>query len=170
MKIGSFAIIIFLVVSCGEFASSPFGDHKASINDTSKADFHPDDQLLISAKAQFREGNYGKASNLFKQAIDVSANDPQAWLGYAASSDMLRRWDKSDKAYRKLRPMIGNRIEYHNNLGYSYLLRGNLRTARREILKAYEMDPSNEFAANNLELLRNSVTFPKRGRKLSTGI
>lgn len=164
------AAMAFGAVSCTEFSGSPFGDHKASIQDTSRADYHPDDQLLISAKAQFREGNYGKASRLFKKAIDVSASDPQAWLGYAASSDMLRRWDKSDVAYAKLRPMIGHRIEYHNNLGYSYLLRGSLRSARHEFLKAYEIDPSNEFAANNLELLRNSVNYPKRGPETSTGI
>ena len=170
MKVISIATMALVLVSCAELGVSPFGDHKASNYDTSRADYHPDDQLLISAKANFREGNYGKANRLFKQAIDVSENDPQAWLGYAATSDMLRRWDKSDLAYRKLRPMIGNRIEYHNNLGYSYLLRGNLRAARREILKAYEIDPSNEFAANNLELLRNSVGYPKRGPELSTGI
>ena len=170
MKVVSFAVIILAVASCGEFTSSTFGDRNSNVNDTSRADFYPNDQLLISARNQFRNKNYGKANTLFKKAIDTGSNDPQAWLGYAATSDMLNRFDKSDVAYRKLQPMIGNRIEYHNNLGYSYLLRGNLRAARREILKAYEMDPSNQFAANNIELLRNSISYPKRGEKLSTGI
>jgi hypothetical protein len=29
-------------------------------------------------------------------------------------------------------------------------------------LRAYEIDPSNERAANNLELLRNSINYPRR--------
>ena len=30
--------------------------------------------------------------------------------------------------------------------------------------QAYEIDPTNEIAANNLELLRNSINYPKRAR------
>jgi Flp pilus assembly protein TadD len=118
--------------------------------------------LIVEAKVQFRANQYGKASSLFKRALDVAPNDPQALLGYAASSDMLRRFDQADMAYRRLQPIIGNRIEFHNNYGYSQLLRGNLQVARRHFLIAYEQDPSNEFAANNLELLRNSVSYQRR--------
>lgn len=144
----------------GEF--SAFSDSAQSARDTSNRDYYPDDQLIVTAKAQFREGNYGKAYTAAKKAIDVVPEDPQAWLIFAASSDMLRRFDKSDFAYRKLQPMIGNRIEFLNNVGYSQLLRGNLQSARRYFLQAYEMDPSNATTANNLEMLRNSVNFPKR--------
>ena len=86
-----------------------------------------------------------------------------AWLGYAASSDHLARFDNSDQAYQRLSSMIPNRPEYLNNVGYSYLLRGNLVQARRYFLKAYEIDPANETTANNLELLRNSTTSIQRG-------
>lgn len=141
---------------------SAFSDSAQSVKDTSNRDYYPNDQLIVSAKAQFREGNFGKAYSLSKKAIDVQPEDPAAWLVFAASSDMLRRFDKSDYAYRKLQPVIGNRIEFLNNVGYSNLLRGNLQSARRYFLQAYEMDPSNETTANNLELLRNSVNFPKR--------
>ena len=58
--------------------------------------------------------------------------------------------------------MIGGRPEYYNNVGYSYLLRGNLLQARSSFLKAYELDPANETTANNLQLLSNSATFAKR--------
>jgi Flp pilus assembly protein TadD len=144
----------------GDFSS--FGDDAATIADTSNRDYYPNDQLIVEAKVQFRANQYGKASSLFKRALDVAPNDPQALLGYAASSDMLRRFDQADMAYRRLQPIIGNRIEFHNNYGYSQLLRGNLQVARRHFLIAYEQDPSNEFAANNLELLRNSVSYQRR--------
>ncbi|MFD1196041.1 hypothetical protein ACFQ3C_15310 [Seohaeicola saemankumensis] len=149
---------------------SSFGDKASTISDTSDRDYYPDDQLLVAAKLQFQNDNYGKANSLFKRALDVAPNDPQALLGYAATSDMLRRFDQSDMAYRKLQPIIGNRIEFHNNYGYSQLLRGNLQVARRHFLIAYEMDPSNEFSANNLELLRNSVNYQRRSRGDLRGI
>ncbi len=141
---------------------SSFGNTASSAADTSNVDYYPDDQLIVSAKVQFNSKNYGKASALFKKALDVAPDDPQALLGYAASSDMLRRFDLADLAYRRLQPIIGKRIEYHNNYGYSQLLRGNLQVARRHFIIAYEMDPANETAANNLQLLRNSSSYQKR--------
>jgi Flp pilus assembly protein TadD len=59
--------------------------------------------------------------------------------------------------------MIGNTPVYYNNIGYSHLLRGDLRTARRYFLKAYELDPGNEVTARNLELMKNSVNYAQRG-------
>src|SRR5215204_1084014 len=81
---------------------SSFGDKAATVADTSVVDYYPDDQLLVEGKAQYKARNYGKAYALFKKSIDVMPNDPVAWLGYAASSDQLRRFDNSDVAYKKL--------------------------------------------------------------------
>ncbi len=164
---------IFSLTACteggiGDFSS--FGDGAATVADTSNVDYYPDDQLIVAAKVQFNAKNYGKANTLFKRAIDVAPNDPQALLGYAATSDMLRRFDQADMAYRKLQPIIGNRVEFHNNYGYSQLLRGNLQVARRHFLIAYEQAPSNAHAANNLELLRNSSSYQRRGRGDLRGI
>lgn len=159
MRIFLALLMVFSLSSCD---LAIFSDSRAITKDTANRSYYPDDEPLVAAKAHFREGNYGRAYTFFDKALDVTPEDPAAWLGFAASSDMLRRWDKSDRAYRKLRPIIGHRIEYHNNYGYSLLLRGDLRGARRHFLKAYEIDPSNEIAANNLELLRNSINFPKR--------
>ncbi len=144
----------------GNFAST--SDGAASVADTSNTAFYPDDQAIVTGKVQFREGNYGRAFAAFKKALDVQPKDPQALLGYAAAADMLRRFDQADAAYRTLQPMIGNRVEFRNNYGYSLLLRGNLKGAREQFLKAYEIDPSNEYTANNLQMLRNSVSYPKR--------
>jgi len=141
---------------------SSFGESAGAVRDTANRAYYPDDELLVSAKVQFEQGNYGRAYSMYEKALGVVPDDPQALLGYAASADMLRRFDKSDEAYSKLRPMIGNRIEFHNNYGYSLLLRGELVAARNQFLRAYEIDPTNEFAANNLEMLRNSVNYPKR--------
>ncbi|QGY00199.1 tetratricopeptide repeat protein [Roseovarius faecimaris] len=152
-------ILVTALASC---ETSPFSDVFSATQDTSNRSYYQDEDPLVAAKIQFREGNYGRAYKLFDKAIDVTPEDPAAWLGFAAASDMLNRFDKADVAYRKLKPIIGNRIEFHNNYGYSLLLRGDLRGARKHFIKAYEIDPSNERAANNLEMLRNSINYVKR--------
>ncbi|WP_212699872.1 tetratricopeptide repeat protein [Thalassovita aquimarina] len=164
----AFALVGCENVGFGEF--STFSESPGSNKDTSNVSFYPDDELIVSAKVQFREGNYGKSYTMFKKALDVVPDDPQAWLGFAASADMLRRFDKADYAYRKMQPVIGNRIEFLNNYGYSMLLRGDLKVARKYFLLAYEKDPSNPVTANNLEMLRNSINFPRRARKDLGGI
>lgn len=156
--------ILFLIAVLGLAAceGGAFGDGKQSVFDTANRNYHRDEEALVAAQVQFKERNFGRAYTLFDKALDVTPNDPAALLGYAASADMLGRFDKADKAYAQLRPIIGNTVVFNNNYGYSQLLRGNLTAARRYFLAAYEMDPSNEFAANNLEMLRNSVNYPKR--------
>jgi Flp pilus assembly protein TadD len=52
--------------------------------------------------------------------------------------------------------------EYYNNIGYSYLLRGDAIKARSNFIKAYELDPSNITVINNLELLRDSANNTKQ--------
>ena len=95
-------------VGIGEF--SAFSDSSESVADTSNRDYYPNDQLIVSGKSQFAEGNYGLAYRSFKKAIDVAPEDPQAWLGYAAAADMPRRFAKADFAYRKIQPIVGHRI------------------------------------------------------------
>ena len=178
MRTAIFVLASLLLASCTSIDISSmavedlssFGDKAYTVEDTSNIDYYPDDQLIVAGKVQFQEGNFGKSYSLFKKAVNVVPDDPQAWLGYAASSDMLRRFDNSDIAYKKLSSMIGTRPEYFNNVGYSYLLRGDLKSARRYFLKSYEIDPANEITANNLELLRNSVYFPKRAPGQTTGL
>lgn len=140
-----------------------FADSASGLQSTAAIDYYPDDKLLAAAKNYFREGSYGNAQKAYQKAVEVFPNDPEAWLGLAASYDRLKRFDQSDIAYRKLAGMIGGRPEYYNNVGFSYMLRGDLVRARQNFLKAYELDPSNERTANNIELLRSSVSFAKRG-------
>lgn len=142
---------------------SSFGDSANTVYDLSDVSFYPNDELVTMGRVQFKEGNFGKSYALFQKAVQVFPEDPAAWLGYAASADQIGRFDNADNAYRLLATMIPNRPEYLNNVGYSHLLRGNLPQARRYFLKAYEIDPGNETTANNIELLRNSASFAKRG-------
>lgn len=141
---------------------SSFGDSAKTVADDPSIAFYKDDELIPKGKLQFETHHYGNAYAIYKKAVTVFPNDPAAWLGFAASADMISRFDTSDHAYARLHQMIGNSPIYYNNIGYSYLLRGNLTTARRYFLKAYEIDPSNPVTADNLQLLKNSVKYAQR--------
>lgn len=142
---------------------STYGDKAFTNDDLSDVSYYRDDELLKQGQVQFKAKNYGKAYSIYRKAVAVYPKDPVAWIGYAASADMVGRFDSADQGYRVLAGMIPGRPEYLNNVGYSYLLRGNLVAARRYFLKAYELDPNNQTTVNNLQLLGNSVSFAKRG-------
>jgi len=139
-----------------------FGDSAKTLEDDSAVAFYKNDELIKTGKLQFKEKNYGKSYAIYKRAIAVFPQDPAAWLGFAASADMIGRFDTADRAYVQLARMIGDTPTYYNNLGYSHLLRGDLPKARRYFLKAYELDPANEITARNLELMKNSVKYAQR--------
>lgn len=121
-----------------------------------RAPYHASDNLLQTAKAEFREGRFGLAEKGFRKAVEVSPRDAEAWVGLAASYDRLRRFDLADRAYVQAIKLVGRNTMMLNNLGYSQLLRGDLKKARRHFLAAYEREPDNPIIRNNLELLNQS--------------
>lgn len=138
-----------------EFTS--FGDAFQGLKTVSDVEYYASDQAVAEAKNQFRQENYGNSGALFLKAVQLAPNDGEAWLGLAASCDRIRRFDLSDMAYGQAVRLIGTTPAYYNNVGYSYLLRGELQEARKNFLKAYELAPNDPTVANNLQLLGSSV-------------
>ncbi|WP_324764826.1 tetratricopeptide repeat protein (plasmid) [Sinorhizobium meliloti] len=164
-RLSRLLVVAFILSGCQSAAFddvAAFGDSAKTLQDDSAVVFYKDDELITKGKLQFQEKNYGKSYAIYKRAVAVLPQDPAAWLGFAASADMIGRFDTSDRAYQQLAKMIGNNAVYYNNIGYSHLLRGDLPTARRFFLKAYELDPTNETTARNLELMKNSVKVVQR--------
>ncbi len=57
----------------------------------------PDEGDLVgNAKANFANGNYGKAADLYIRASRLRPQEAELWLGLAASYDHLRRFDQAD--------------------------------------------------------------------------
>ena len=172
MKINlkSLAFVVLVCTAAAGCQSTDYLNGATSFGDSPKSwpeadapvNYYRDDELIPNGKQQFEAKNYGKSYAIYKKAVEVFPKDPAAWLGFAASADMISRFDTSDHAYAQLHKMIGNSPVYYNNIGYSYLLRGKLQTARRYFLKAYEIDPSNATTADNLQLLKNSVKYAQR--------
>jgi Flp pilus assembly protein TadD len=120
----------------------------------------PNDDLSLGKK-QFREQNFGLAEQHFRRAVEARPRDAEAWLGLAASYDRLRRFDLADRAYRQALNILGPTPSVLNNLGFSYMLRGDYKNARAKLLAAQAQDPGNPHVRANLTLLEESTRTGK---------
>jgi Flp pilus assembly protein TadD len=115
----------------------------------------PNDDLSLGKK-HYRAGNYGIAESHFRRAVELHPRDAEAWVGLAAAYDRLRRFELADRAYKQVLAITGPTPEVLNNIGYSYLLRGDYKRARETLVAAQIKDPKSPYIKNNLELLEQS--------------
>ena len=120
----------------------------------------PADDLVLG-KRHYREENYGKAEEHFRRVVEQdnvpAQRKAEAWVGLAASYDRLKRFDLADRAYAAAIRILGPTPEILNNQGFSYTLRGDYDKARAKLSQAVELDPTNPYIRNNIELLERSV-------------
>ena len=109
---------------------------------------------LTAGKSQFREANYGLAEKHFRKAVELRADNSEAWMGLAASYDQLGRFDFADRAYDQLLKVAGRRPEILNNMGYSQLLRGDKKKASQLLNEARNGMADPAVVDANLALLR----------------
>ncbi len=124
--------------------------------------YYASDEPLKLGIEHFNRGHYGIAERYFRDAAEKAPKDVSAWVGLAASYDRLARFDLADRAYTQAIRLAGETTEILNNLGYSYMLRGDLVAARKKFLKAYEREPNNPMIVNNLKLLNSSYKYVQR--------
>jgi Flp pilus assembly protein TadD len=169
MRIGLSGLVLaaslLALAGCGSLTSGPNGadtsptgsigarpaDPEAVSGALLGGDPNPDDLNL--GKRHYREQNYGLAEKHFRRAVEKLPKDGEAWLGLAASYDRLRRFDLADRAYGQVLEIYGPTPEVLNNIGYSYLLRGDFKRARAKLAEASAKDPDNPYIRNNVELL-----------------
>ncbi|MBX3580976.1 MAG: tetratricopeptide repeat protein [Rhizobiaceae bacterium] len=108
---------------------------------------------LSAGKSQFRQANYGLAERHFRKAVELRADNSEAWMGLAASYDQLGRFDFADRAYDQLLKVAGRRPEVLNNMGYSQLLRGDRKKARKLLNEAKKGMADPAVVDANLALL-----------------
>ena len=109
---------------------------------------------LAQGKAQFRDANYGLAEQHFRKAVELRADNAEAWMGLAAAYDELGRFDFADRAYDQLVKLAGRKPQILNNMGYSQLLRGNKQKARALLIEAKQGMADTTVVDANLEMLK----------------
>ncbi len=143
--------------STGINAFGAFGDSPQQISVVPDIGSYDAARALSEARAHFRIGDFGYSAALYKRYAELTPNDPEGYVGLAASYDRLRRFDLSDRVYASLFRLTGGTAQYYNNLGYSYLLRGDTATALANLRKANQLDPHNPVIANNLKMIANAA-------------
>ncbi len=125
-----------------------------SVAPADPADAAPVSEDLGLGRKHFTAGEYGLAEKHFRLAVEASPEDAEAWLGLAAAYDQLKRFDLADPAYAETVKLVGETAEVLNNRGYSHMLRGEFRKARRDLRRAARRDPENPQIKANLQLLK----------------
>lgn len=115
------------------------------------------EEALQQARAHFRAADYGYSAAFYKRVVELSPRNAEGYVGLSASYDRLGRFDLSDRVYASLYELAGGTAQYYNNVGYSYLLRGNVSAALTNFRKAQKLDPDNVVIANNIQLLANAA-------------
>lgn len=108
---------------------------------------------LAAAKTSFKSGNFGYAARYYDMALRASPGSMEACLGLAASYDWLHRFDLAEKTYGQCRTIGGETFIYHNNIGFSYYLRGEYDKASANLARARELQPGHPVIENNLRIL-----------------
>ena len=148
---GALALLGATMVVSGCQSSAIDSTKTTSIAPVATADISASD--LQAGKSQFRDANYGLAEKHFRKAVELRADNAEAWMGLAASYDQLGRFDFADRAYDQLLKVAGRQPQVVNNMGYSKLLRGDRKSARKLLMEADAAMPGDPVVAANLALL-----------------
>jgi Flp pilus assembly protein TadD len=130
-----------------------FGANKLQVAEVSDIGTYTADTALTQARSHFRNNDFGYSAAFYKRVVELSPQDPQGYVGLSASYDRLGRFELSDRVYAALFELIGGTAQYYNNVGYSYMLRGNLASALTNFRKAQALEPGNVVVENNLQML-----------------
>lgn len=143
--------------SNGLLGASSFGNNKLQVAEIDGIGDYTAERALREARGHFRNNDFGHSAALYKRAAELNPRSAEAFVGLGASYDRLGRFDLSDRVYASLYKLTGGTAQYHNNVGYSYMLRGNVTAALTNFKKARALDPDNIVVANNIQILQNAA-------------
>ena len=109
--------------------------------------------------AHLARGDYGLAEQYYRRAVEATRQNGSAWIGLAAAYDRLGRFDLADQAYRHAIRLEGENYIILNNRGYSCLLRGDIRRARRLLERAWFLAPGDPTIANNIAVMDAGLAY-----------
>jgi tetratricopeptide (TPR) repeat protein len=158
-RFGSLAVVVVLLTGCPGLKAMAQEVPMAYIEPGYAPRFYPGDEDTRLGWAHLLRGNYGLAERHYRRAVEATYRNGSAWIGLAASYDRLGRFDLADLAYRNAIRLEGNNYVTLNNRGYSYLLRGDVRRARRLLERAMLLAPDDPTIANNIAVMNAGQAY-----------
>lgn len=107
--------------------------------------------------SQLQARNYKQAKAELTKAQPFRTGDARALMALAVASDMQGDFRTADRAYAELTKKGGDQAMLFNNMGYSYMLRGDLDRAISYLTEAARRAPDNPTIRNNIAMLRAVV-------------
>ncbi|MGH7840295.1 MAG: tetratricopeptide repeat protein, partial [Candidatus Binataceae bacterium] len=148
-----FGVVIGLLTSCPGFTAMAQQAPLVYIEFGFDPRFYLGDEDTRLGWAHLASGDYGLAERYYRRAVEATRQNGSAWIGLAAAYDRLGRFDLADQAYRHAIRLEGENYIILNNRGYSFLLRGDIRRARRLLQRAWFLAPGDPTIANNIAVL-----------------
>jgi Flp pilus assembly protein TadD len=152
------AVVPLSACATGGLGASAFGSSKQLVADLSGRQPTTPEAALAEARAHFRNNDFGYSAAFYQRVVELSPENTEGYVGLGASYDRLGRFDLSDRVYAGLYRLSGDTAQYYNNVGYSYMLRGNLTAALTNFRRALSLDPDNVLIANNIQMLTSAAT------------
>jgi Flp pilus assembly protein TadD len=151
------AVVPLTACSSANIGASTWGNSKLEIAEIKNIGNYTPELALTEARAHFRNNDFGHSAAFYKRVVELQPKNPEGYIGLAASYDQLRRFDLADRVYEALYELSGSSAQYFNNVGYSYMLRGNFKAALTNFRKAEKLDPDSIVISNNLQLLADAA-------------
>jgi Flp pilus assembly protein TadD len=152
-RFGPLAVVAGLLTSCLNFNAMAQEVPPPYIEPGYAPRFYPGDEDTRLGWIRLVNGDYGLAEQYYRRAVEATRQNSSVWIGLAASYDRLGRFDLADLAYRHAIRLEGENYNILNNRGYSYLLRGDVRRARRLLERAMLLAPGDPTIANNIAVM-----------------
>ena len=156
-RLAAAALIALPLAACSLAGLSTNGNARLDVAELKNPGSYTADSALVEARGHFRNNNFGHSAALYKRVVELAPNSAEGYVGLGASYDRLRRFDLSDRVYASLFKLSGGTAQYYNNVGYSQMLRGNLKDAMANFSKARQLAPDNIVIANNVELVKRAA-------------
>lgn len=106
-------------------------------------------------------GNYNRAIDALNKAVDINPNDSYAWICLGSSYNSKNEYDKAIECFEHAQKIGNLSNELHSStlagLGVAYANKDDLQRGFEYLNKATEMNPRNEYAWENIEIVKKKL-------------
>lgn len=156
-RLVALSLAVTPLAACSMAGLSTHGNSRLKVAEVNNIGSYTADSALLQARSHFRNNDFGHSAAFYKRVVELSPGNAEGYVGLGASYDRLRRFDLSDRVYASLYAISGGTAQYYNNVGYSQMLRGNLKDAMSNFRQAQKLAPDNAVIANNMQLVAQAA-------------